>query len=200
MRASCDLCVIKEFFEDYVPDTNNSHITVADRRRIKVVRSGTLRIILGGHPAHLRNYLHVPDLNMFLLSTRIYRRRGQGCTFIADPTGCFLTFLSFIIPIDNALECLVPCSAAPPTATFVYDDTNTLTYPEAPVITRRSAKRAFHCRTWHHNGSARLVTRAFDYGTLVPELLPDPVQKAIPIPFLPSSIDTTNIPPNSSHQ
>ena len=193
--ASCDMCPIKEFFEDYIPNTDNNHITVADRRRIHVAGRGTLRIILGGHPVRLRNCLHVPDLDMFLLSTRIHRRRGQGCAFIADPTGCFLTFPSFIIPIDDTLECLVPCSAAPPSSTFDYDETTTLTYPAAPIITRRSAKRAFYCRTWHHNGSARLVTRSFDYGTLVPELLPDPVQKVIPIPFLPSSIDTTNIPP-----
>ena len=138
--VSCDMCPIKEFFEDYVPYTDNSHITVADRRRIKAVGSGTLRIILGGHPVRLRNCLHVPDLDMFLLSVHIHQRRGQGCAFIADPTGCFLTFPSFIIPIDYTLECLVPCSAAPPTATFDHDDTNTLTYPEAPVINRRSAK------------------------------------------------------------
>ena len=192
--ASCDMCLIKEFFEDYIPNTDNSHITVADRCRIKVAGSRTLHIILGSHPIRLRNCLHVPDLDMFLLSTRIHRHRGQGCTVIADPTGCFLTFPSFIIPIDNTLECLAPCSAAPPTATFDHDYTNTLTYPEVPIIHRRSAKRAFHCHTWHHNGSARLVTRAFDYGTLIPELLPDPVPKVIPIPFLLSSIDTTNIP------
>ena len=81
-------------------------------------------------------------------------------------------------------------------APYDYDETNTLTYPEAPIINRRrSAKRAFHCRTWHYNDSARLVMRSLDYGNLVPELLPDPIRKVIPIPFLPSSIDTTNIPP-----
>jgi hypothetical protein len=73
---------------------------------------------------------------MFLLSTRIHRRRGQGCAFIKDSTGCFLTFSSFIIPIDDTLECLVPCSTAPPTPTFDYNETNTLTYPEAPIINR----------------------------------------------------------------
>jgi hypothetical protein len=189
------MCRIQEFLEDYVPYTDNHHITVADRCRIKVAGSGTLGIILGGHPVRLRNCLHAPDLDMFLLSTRIHRHRGQGCACIADLTGCFLTFSSFIIPIDNTLECLVPCSIAPHMATFDHDKTNTLTYPEAPVINRRSAKRAFYCCTWHHKGSARLVTRAFDYENLVPELLPDPVPKVIPIPFLPSSIDTTNIPP-----
>ena len=70
--ASCDMCPIKEFFEDYIPYTNNSHITVANRRRIKVAVSSTLHIILGGHPVHLCNCLHVPDLDMFLLSTRIH--------------------------------------------------------------------------------------------------------------------------------
>ena len=53
------MCPIKEFFKDYVPYTNNSHITVADRLRIKIAGSGTLRIILGGHPVRLRNCLHV---------------------------------------------------------------------------------------------------------------------------------------------
>ena len=133
--ASCDMCPIKEFFEDYIPNTDNNHITVADRRRIHVVGRGTLRIILGGHPVRLRNFLHVPDLDMFLLSTRIHRRRGQGCAFIADPTGCFLTLPSFIIPIDDTLECLVPCSTAPPTSTFDYNETNTLTYPKHPLST-----------------------------------------------------------------
>jgi hypothetical protein len=119
------MCPVKEFFEDYIPNADNNHITVADRRRIHVAGCSTLRIILGGHPVRLRNCLHVPDLDMFLLSTRIHRRRGRGCAFIADPTGCFLTFPSFIVPIDNTLECLVPCFTAPPTSTFDYDETNT---------------------------------------------------------------------------
>jgi hypothetical protein len=50
-------------------------------------------------------------------------------------TGCFLTFPSFIIPIDDTLECLVPCSTAPPTSTFDYNETNTLTYPKHPLST-----------------------------------------------------------------
>ena len=45
--ASSDMCLIKEFFEDCVPFTDHSHITVANRCRIKVAGSGTLRIILG---------------------------------------------------------------------------------------------------------------------------------------------------------
>jgi hypothetical protein len=110
------MCPIKEFFKEYIPNTDNNHITVTDRRRIHVAGHGTLRIIVGGHLVRLRNCLHVPDLNMFLLSTRIHWRCGPGCAFIADPTGCFLTFPSFIIPIDDTLECLVPYSTAPPTS------------------------------------------------------------------------------------
>ena len=90
------MCLIKEFFEDYIPNTDNNHTIVADRRCIHVAGSGTLRINLGGHPVRLRSCLHVPDLEIFLLSTRIHRHRGQGCAFITDPTGCFLTFPSFI--------------------------------------------------------------------------------------------------------
>ena len=57
--------------------------------------------------------LHVPALEIMLLSIRAHRRRGQGCTFVADGSGVHLTFPSFVVSINDALDCTAPISRWP---------------------------------------------------------------------------------------
>jgi hypothetical protein len=86
-----------------------------------------------------RNVLYVPDLQMPLLSVRTHRRRGAGCSFIADPEGCWLT-------IDDGDDCLLPFSYAPDDSTAEYSQPRTLS----------SASRAYLASTV----SARRMTVA----------------------------------------
>jgi hypothetical protein len=70
----------------------------------------------------IRNVLHVPDLDMPFLSCRVHRRRGQGCSFVADAKGCFLTFPTFFLKIDDTHECALPCGIGPRDGPYDYED------------------------------------------------------------------------------
>jgi hypothetical protein len=53
-----------------------------------------------------KQVLHVPALKAPLISVRQHRRQ-QGCSFIADNAGCYLTFPTFSITVDDSTDCLV---------------------------------------------------------------------------------------------
>jgi hypothetical protein len=58
--------------------------------------------------------LHVPKLRSPLLSVRCFRRL-VGCSFIAVNKGSFLTFPTFILPVDDCSDCTITgraCSSA----------------------------------------------------------------------------------------
>jgi hypothetical protein len=62
--------------------------------------------------------LHVPQLSAILLSTRrVHRRAAQGCSFIADHSGCFLTFPNFNIELDDDEDCTISCKDVDPNIT-----------------------------------------------------------------------------------
>ena len=64
----------------------------------------------------LANVLHVPDLEMSLLtlSVRSHRRRRQGCSLVAEESEHSLTLQNFVLDIDDADDCVDPCSIASP--------------------------------------------------------------------------------------
>ena len=108
--ASRDLFVQREWFEDYTDvRAKNKFVVVADDTKVLIHGIGTVRFNLAGHEVLLRKVYHVPGLNGSLLSIRTHRRRGEGCTFLADHTGCFLTFPSFFLPIDDEDDVILPC-------------------------------------------------------------------------------------------
>jgi hypothetical protein len=86
------------------------HVTIANSKRIPCAGRVTVVLTLRGKTVKLCNVLHVPNLEMTLLSVRSHRRRGQGCSFLADHSGCFLAFPNFVLDVDNEDDCVIPCS------------------------------------------------------------------------------------------
>ena len=72
---------------------------------------GTIQFRIGSKIIRLNNVYHVPRLDMPLLSMRIHRRREQGCSFIADHSGCYYTFPDFQIEVDDEDDVTVPFSS-----------------------------------------------------------------------------------------
>jgi hypothetical protein len=108
--ASRDLFTQREWFVEYEDiQDRNEFVVVADNTRVPIVGVGTVRFNLAGHEVQLRRVYHVPGLNGSLLSIRTHRRRGPGCTFLADQDGCHLTFPTFIIEIDDDEDVLIQC-------------------------------------------------------------------------------------------
>ena len=81
---------------------------------------------------------------MPLLSIRVHCRRGPGCTFLADPSGCYLTFPTFLLSVDDSSDCLLPYAPAPLASIYAYDDTCAPPGlpPSPPSVTRLALKRA----------------------------------------------------------
>jgi hypothetical protein len=108
--ASRDLFPNRDWFIEYT-DVRDRHeyVVVADDTRVPIEGVGTIRFNLGGHEVLLRRVYHVPGLNGPLLSIRTHRRRGAGCTFLADQDGCHLTFPNFFLDIDDSEDVLIEC-------------------------------------------------------------------------------------------
>jgi hypothetical protein len=68
----------------------------------------------------LHNVLHVPKLQMPLFSVRTHCHQGPGCSFIADKTGCWLTFPDLCIEMDDSADCIHPFSYSDSTDTPEY--------------------------------------------------------------------------------
>jgi hypothetical protein len=79
---------------------------------------GTKIYRIDGLDIGLCQVLHVPALKAPLISVQQHRRH-QGCSFIADNGGCFLTFPTFSITIDDSTDCLVRYTTVPPNKTVV---------------------------------------------------------------------------------
>lgn len=77
---------------------------------------------VNGHACRFWTGLHVPDLDVNLLSTRIHCCHGPGCAFIADNSGCFLTFPGFIVEVDDAEDCLVDFSLVHGPVLYDFDE------------------------------------------------------------------------------
>ena len=73
---------------------------------------GTIQFRIGSKVIRLNNVYHVPRLDMPLLSMRVHRRRTQGCSFLADYSGCFYTFPEFRIEVDDTDDVTVPFTSS----------------------------------------------------------------------------------------
>lgn len=96
-------------FANYRSLPNGSYVLVADNHPIPCLGIGTKFWRIGGSKGYIvgrREVLHVPDLKAPLLSIRQHRRH-QGCSFLADNGGCFLSFPTFSIPVDDSSDCLI---------------------------------------------------------------------------------------------
>ena len=71
----------------------------------------------------LQDVLHAPQLELALLSIHVHLQHRQGCSFVANHLGTFLTLPTFCIPVDDTVNCIVKLDAVmDPTLVPEYDD------------------------------------------------------------------------------
>ena len=132
--ASRDLFTQRDWFVDYTDiQSRQEYVVVANDTRVPIHGIGTVRFQLNGHEVLLRRVYHVPGLNGSLLSIRTHRRRGPGCTFLADSQGCHLTFPGFVVEIDDSVDVLIACGPS---------EGGTLSYEQPPP----HSTQALHAR------------------------------------------------------
>lgn len=194
--SSCtqDMCPLRPSFITYTPLVN-CHVTIANSEKIPCSGRGTVILTLRDKTVKLANVLHVPDLEMTLLSVRSHRRRGQGCSFIADESGCFLTFPHFVLDIDDSDDCVIPCSAANHQAIPDYCESSHRRAPRASKADaiRLSAKRAHGTLLFFSSGTARRVGVPPRVEHDPAELLKSP--PASKVPFLAPALERRTAPP-----
>jgi hypothetical protein len=121
----------------------NCHVFVANNVKILCLGRGSVSISLGDRPLLLRNLLHVLHLDIPLLLYRVHRGRGQGCRFLPDTDGCFLTFSTFFLKLDDRHECALLCGMGPPDGPCNHKDApNTLRRRDAFNLPYLVTKRA----------------------------------------------------------
>jgi hypothetical protein len=106
-----DMVLMRQAFLTCTP-LKDCYIMISNSKQIQCAGRGTVVLTLCDKTVKLCNVLHVPDLEITLLSVRSHQRQGQGCSFLADHSGCFLTFPNFVLDIDNEDDCVIPCSLA----------------------------------------------------------------------------------------
>jgi hypothetical protein len=101
----------RDMFIDYSDiQSENHYVRLGDEsRRILIHGTGTLCLEVAGKRVAYANSLYVPQLLGILLSSRFHRRAAEGCSFLADHSGCFLTFPTFEIEIDDTDDCTIDC-------------------------------------------------------------------------------------------
>jgi hypothetical protein len=119
--ASHDLFPNRSYFIDYNAISDAGHyVVVANESHIPIHGIGTVRCQIDGHEVLIRKVYHVPLLNSPLFSICTHRRRGAGCSLVADDSGCWLTLPSFIMKIDDSDDFLLPIAPSNPTAPLEY--------------------------------------------------------------------------------
>jgi hypothetical protein len=119
--VTSDMHMHRNDFETYQP-LDNSCVTMGDGTRVPALGKGTIILCIAGHSLRLNNVLHVPSLDVTLLSIRIHRRR-RGCSFSATNEGMYLIFPSFRILVNDEVDALLQVESSPKGAPADYDDT-----------------------------------------------------------------------------
>ncbi|CAB9521703.1 Reverse transcriptase (RNA-dependent DNA polymerase) [Seminavis robusta] len=141
--ATGDMTPHLEDFVAYSP-LEGHFIRVANGSPIPILGYGTVQLQIDNKVIKEQNWWHVPDLSTRLLSVRKHRRRGPGCSFMADHDDCILSFPTFTIRIDDSEECNVPCESATQCTNIHYDDQTHYGY------TKRLAKSGTALRVHRH--------------------------------------------------
>jgi hypothetical protein len=88
--------------------------------------------------------IHAPQLSAILLSTRVHRRFAVGCSFLVDNSGCFPTYPSFHIKVDDTDDCTIPCTLLhPSSAPLDFDSRLHLTLDSSADAVRKCHDLAF---------------------------------------------------------
>ena len=107
--ASHDLFNSRDNFLSYQDLTGSGkYVALADDSKVPIMGIGTIQITLAGQIVRLNNVYHVPSLDCSLFAIRIHRRRGIGCSFLADHSGCFLSFPGFTLEIEDSTDVSLP--------------------------------------------------------------------------------------------
>jgi hypothetical protein len=109
--ATSTMCPHRDMFIDYRDTrTANQCVRLGDEsQHILIHGRGTMIMEVAGKVIAYDKVLHVPDLSAILLSSRVHRRAAKGCAFIADNSGCFLTYPDFHVEIDDTEDCTIEC-------------------------------------------------------------------------------------------
>jgi hypothetical protein len=148
--ATSTMCPHADMFIDYQDIRHeDQYVRLGDEnKRILVHGRGTMCFALAGKKITYADTLHVPELSAILLSTRVHRRSAQGCSFLADNSGCFLTYPHFQVEIEDDEDCTIECSSLPKqTHTFDFDSRLHVDHNTSAESVRRSHNLAF--RTMH---------------------------------------------------
>jgi hypothetical protein len=97
-----------------------SYVILADKSRVPCLGRGIIHLTLDDKQIILHDVLHVPHLQNPLLSVCCLRRL-QGCSFLADNSGSYLSFPNFIIPVDDSSHCIIPGRPSNPCVTVDFD-------------------------------------------------------------------------------
>ena len=151
----------RSLFTDY-EKVSNEVVELGDGHPTTIQGKGTVQVVLEGHPVRLTNCLHVPQLDVHLLSIRLHRRRGPGCSFICDSSGMFLTFPSFSVEVDDTKDTLLSATPWNENDPFEYDQLHPRTSPTPTNKALRKGSRMWCRRTIHtpkQGVFARVTTR-----------------------------------------
>lgn len=88
--------------------TPSSFVGLADKSKVPWHGIGTVLFSLLDKTIRLHDVLQFPDLQSPLLSAHCFHCL-KGCSFMVDDAGSFLTFPTFILPVDNTTDCMVAC-------------------------------------------------------------------------------------------
>jgi hypothetical protein len=88
-------------FEVYQP-IDNGYVAMGDGSEVPALGRGTIVFTVDGHSVRLKDVLHVPALDVTLISIRVHHRR-RGCGFIVNEEGMFLTFPTFRVHVDDTI-------------------------------------------------------------------------------------------------
>jgi hypothetical protein len=80
-----------------------------ENKRILIHGIGTMAVSVKGKTIVYDEVLHVPQLTAILLSTRVHQQSADGCSFVADSSGCFLTYPKFVVEVNGEEDCTIDC-------------------------------------------------------------------------------------------
>jgi hypothetical protein len=140
----------RDMFIDYLDiQSENRYVRLGDKsRRILIHGTGTLCFEVAGKRVAYANSLYVPQLSAILLSSRVHRRAAEGCSFLADHSGCFLTYPTFEIEIDDTDDCTIDClPIQDPSLAMDFDSRRHLTAHSSKEAVRVAQTLAFWAMT-----------------------------------------------------
>ena len=102
--------------------TPSSYVILTDKSQVPCLGMVVVSFTLCGKSIVLHGVLHVPTLCSPLLSVRCFCCLN-GCSFLVNDTGCYLTFPKFFLPVDDTSDGTISGSPSVMTS-FDFDSQN----------------------------------------------------------------------------